>query len=114
MKKRYIPFIISAAFLIVLVIISIIFLYANKQEEFKISIDTNNKIVAKSNIKTPDKFTLKSINNEIFLYDNKNNVIKKIDINYNLLRDYDKKQFKNGIVVSSLEEVFQIIEDFSS
>ena len=59
-------------------------------------------------------YIVKTYQNNIFLFDNENNIVKKLDINYNDLREYDKKQFNSGIKLPDISSVYQLIEDFTN
>lgn len=122
MKKFYTLYIVLA--------LIICFFYAkgnllNKKDESGKKVD--NEIVnieekAESNIGVEviadeisdrELYTIKSENSDINVYNSDNEIIRQLNIDYDSLREYDKKQFDDGIVVESLEEVYHIAEDFS-
>ena len=118
MKKIYIPYIVFCILMLTLFVINL-----NKQEH-QIDIEVNPQVSKRQNINTgliidnddsKDKFyVIKAKDNNIFLLDNNENTLKKLDIDYLTLREYDKNQFLNGIKVTDMEEVYQLIEDFSN
>lgn len=124
MKKFYIPYIVVLT--IIAVIYSVTTFTNNKSREIQSSENIPEK---KSEIisKTPNNvnddykeieqakeyYTIKSENKSILVYNSENEVVKKLEIDYNSLRDYDKKQFDEGITVDTLEDVYHIAEDFS-
>ncbi len=59
------------------------------------------------------KYTVKSKENEIYVYNSQNKIVSKLDIDYNSLRKYDREQFDRGIVVENFEEIYHIVEDFT-
>ena len=70
------------------------------------------KVVA-DEINDVEMYTIRSENSDINVYNSDNEIIRQLNIDYDSLREYDKKQFDDGIVVESLEEVYHIAEDFS-
>ena len=70
------------------------------------------KVVA-DQISDVEMYTIRSENSNINVYNSDNEIINKLNIDYDSLREYDKRQFDDGIVVGSLEEVYLIAEDFS-
>ena len=70
------------------------------------------KVVA-DEISDVEMYTIRSENSDINVYNSDNEIIRQLNIDYDSLREYDKKQFDDGIVVGSLEEVNHIAEDFS-
>ncbi|MEE1042357.1 MAG: hypothetical protein UH854_00165, partial [Clostridia bacterium] len=59
-------------------------------------------------------YVVRSENNSVFLYDNNNLMLNKLNIDYSNLRKFDKEQFDKGIIVSEMSDVYQLIEDFSN
>ena len=120
MYKRHIPYIVSCIFIITLIIISIIVLLPKKESTKNISQTKNEHtksdeiISAKSEKNTEEKYTIKAENGVIYVFNSDKDIIKTLNINYNQLREYDKKEFDKGVTVTSLEEILRIIEDFSN
>lgn len=120
MKKFYIPYIVFSIILLTLFVINLN--SAPKEipiEEKNESIKAEEKTTEIKNVVEDTKtesshYTVKASENNIFLYDKNNNVIKKLDIDYANLREYDKNQFINGIRVMSMDDVYLLLEDFSN
>lgn len=101
MKKIYIPYIVFSIIILTLIVLSHV-----KSKE----IDTN-----KINVPEKSLYVIKaSSDNKVYLLNNKNHILKELNINFNSLRKYDKEQLKNGLLVSTKNELNQIIEDFSN
>lgn len=125
MKKFYIPYIVVLT--IIAVIYSVTTFTNNKPREIQSSENIPEKKSENIISKTPNNingdykemeppkeyYTIKSENKSILVYNSENEVVKKLEIDYNSLRDYDKKQFDEGITVDTLEDVYHIAEDFS-
>lgn len=60
-----------------------------------------------------NNYTVKSSGNDIYVYDSEGKALKKLEIKYDSLREYDKKMFQNGVVLENFEDVCQLAEDFS-
>ena len=118
MKKIYIPYIVFSLLLMSIFVVTLI----NDQKKIPHYDDIKNPNKEEVEIKpenttketVKDYYIVKKYQNNIFLYDNKNNILKKLDINYNDLREYDKKQFTAGIKLPDISSVNQLIEDFSN
>lgn len=120
MKKVYIPYIVFCMLLTTLFVVNI---FDNKKqttysEDEKI-METKKKVVndskSKAKLDSENEFyTVKAMENNIYLYDKNNNILDKLNINYNNLREYDKNQFELGIEISDMSGVYQLIEDFSN
>lgn len=110
MKKFYIPYIVFA------VIFIFLFLYNQQIPQNNIKKTETNNIIDKQTTHKhiSNYYTIKSENNSIFLFDNNNLILNKLDIDYKNLRKFDKDLFDKGIVVSEMSEVYQLIEDFSN
>lgn len=100
MKKIYIPYIVFSIIILTLIVLSHV-----KSKE----IDTN-----KINVPEKNLYVIKASDNKVYLLNNKNHILKELNINFNSLRKYDKEQLKNGLLVSTKNELNQIIEDFSN
>ena len=120
MKKFYIPYIVFCIILLSLFIININSAPKKNPIEYKKEYVKAEK--KSSEIKNDAKdikaessyYTVKASENDIFLYDKNNNVIEKLDIDYSNLRQYDKNQFIKGIRITSMDDVYILLEDFSN
>ena len=115
MKKSLIPYVVFIILIVILMVIA----------NYRIDVlqpNTTNYDVDKDESETqnllPEKkdfvYLVKENNNEIFLYDSNMYVIEKLDINFNGLREYDKKMFTLGIEFENIDDVYGLIEDFSN
>jgi hypothetical protein len=59
------------------------------------------------------EYVVKLYNGEIWVF-SENDAIKRLNIDYDSLRLYDKELFAKGINVSNLRELTELEEDFSS
>lgn len=120
MKKFYTLYIVLV---LVLCLSYGIFTGRNSEQESK-SVDENVFVEEKSmenidvkvvadQISDVEMYTIRSENSNINVYNSDNEIINQLNIDYDSLREYDKRQFDDGIVVGSLEEVYHIAEDFS-
>lgn len=120
MKKFYIPYIVFCIILLTLFVINLNSApRKNPAGEKKEYVKAEEKYTEIKNdskdIKTESNYyTVKANENNIFLYDKNNNIIEKLDIDYANLREYDKNQFINGIRVTSMNDVYLLLEDFSN
>ena len=120
MKKIHIPYIVFCVILLTLFMINISNSERNNYKNINSAPINNYKETEKDrNIfeKTNDEeiyYIVKASNNDIFLYDKNYNVIEKLNINYNSLREYDKNLFLNGIKVDDMQDVYHLIEDFTN
>ena len=116
MKKTHIPYIVFSLIIIVLFVFNVFLpikkdsISDEKADNSKQNIESKNN----ENDKKYKKYTVKADGEQILLYDNKLNVIRKLNIDFNNLRDYDKKMFIAGIYFDNIEDVYLLIEDFSS
>ena len=117
MKKSHIPYVVFG------LLFAILFIQNSfQQKNFKEkTIIENNKYYDKSQEEKSivennanNFYLIKENNEEIYLYDSKLCVIEKLNIDYKNLRQYDKNMFKNGMYFESLNEVYQLIEDFTN
>lgn len=122
MKKLYILSITAA----VLTLTAVIFSVKNPDQDAP---ENNNTATQEENYVTSEYkanakpqaeesnfkpyYTVKSTDGEIYVYNSDNEIVKKLDIDYNSLREYDKEQFQKGIVIEDIEDVYHIAEDFS-
>lgn len=119
MKKIYIPYIVFAMLTAILFILKL----SNAAEKTsqidvikpitEIKQQSNHTKTNKNDIENYH-YMIKAVDNEILLLDEKNNVINKLNIDYNSLRSYDRNLFLNGIKKNSINEVYQLVEDFSN
>ena len=120
MKKFYIPYIVFCIIVLTLFVINLN--KVPKQEVREVipqTTNNNKKIEISENKETKEKskesfLLIKASENSVYLYDENNNIIEKLNIDYKNLREYDKNQFLNGIKVKSMQEVYQLMEDFSN
>ena len=117
MKKTYIPYVVFVIFIVTLFIFNI---YRNniKHESSTLN-DYNYNENKTENPNTTEDFEnfyymVKEKNNEIFLFDNNMNILKKLNINFVGLREYDKKIFEQGISFDNIGDVYSLMEDFSN
>ena len=109
MKKFYIPYILFC-------IVSLILLLRNLTYEHK----TNDYVYLTKEIspykikKTYNIYTIKSLNEDIVVFDKNDELLFKLNIDYKTLRDYDRKKFDIGIKVYDINALSEIIEDFSN
>ncbi len=117
MKKSHIQYIVFSLIIIVLFVLNVL---QNKKSD---NISHTKLDKPKQSIKSEanekkqinsETYTIKADNEQIFLYDNEENVIQKLNIEFNNLREYDKKMFVEGIYFDNIEDVYLLIEDFSS
>ena len=119
MKKFYIPYIVFSIIFVTLFVIKI-----TTKDENNIKYIPPNPTTEKpeqqektiiEEIQDDDiYYIVRASENKIFLYDKKNNIIEKLNIDYNNLREYDKNLFLNGIKVTDMQDVYQLIEDFTN
>ena len=118
MRKIYIPYIVFCILLITLFVIMMF----NEQDQspyYSENTITENKVIKKTQENKIDEkereyYIVKANDESIYLYDNRNNILDKLNINYDNLREYDKKQFNVGIKLTDMLGVYQLIEDFSN
>ena len=120
MRKIYIPYIVFCILITTLFVINLFsgpnqptYNVQQKIVETKKEIVEDNQDENKTE-KERDFYTVKAMENNIYLYDKNNNILDKLNINYNNLREYDKKQFEIGIKITDMSGVYQLIEDFSN
>lgn len=120
MKKFYIPYIVFCIILLTLFAIKLSYEPDNNitntepapmvnDSEIKNTGNNEKKIENETNY-----YIVRASGNNIFLFDKNHTVIEKLDIDYNNLREYDKNMFLNGVQFNDMQEVYQLIEDFSS
>ena len=117
MKKSHIQYIVFSLIIMVLFVLNVL---QNKKKD-NISHTESGKPkqgieyeAKEKNQNHSETYTWKADNEQIFLYDNEENVIQKLNIEFNNLREYDKKMFVEGIYFDNIEDVYFLIEDFSS
>lgn len=117
MKKSYIQYVVFGILLVTLLVFNN---YSNNStrkniQENHTDFHNDKNIVTNFYENDMEKFYfVKENNNEIFLYDNNMNMIKKLDIDFSGLREYDKKIFVSGIRFNNMDDVYCLIEDFSN
>ena len=115
MKKSHIPYIVFVILILILLFISNYRTNILQQNTTNYEVD-KNEFKTKNELPEKDKlfYLVKEKNNEIFLYDGNMKVIEKLDINFNDLREYDKKMFVFGIKFENIDDVYSLLEDFSN
>jgi len=117
MKKSHLLYVVFGILILTLYIFNF---YSNSVMEKNIHQNNNNLHKTKSEIPdsykddTESFYLVKENNNEIFLHDKNMNIIRKLDIDFSGLRDYDKKIFVSGIRFENISDVYNLIEDFSN
>lgn len=117
MKKFYIPYIVFCILILTLFVTNLKNSPKKQVAEVKQSLIQNEEKrtdVTETEFIENKYFIVRANDNKIFLYDNNDNIIEKLNIDYLTLREYDKNQFLNGIKVNNMQEVYQLIEDFSN
>ena len=84
---------------------TLIFLKIQKNNNDKKYINNHNQI---------NSYVVKARKKEIFLYDNNNNIIKNLNIDYDSLREFDKEQLKKGLIIKNPDDLIEFIEDFTN
>lgn len=116
MRFFYIPYIVFCIILVTQFIINVSDKPEMSQtvtEEKKIDIYFKSNLPAVENIKK-DFFTLKAKDNKVYLYNQNDEIVQILNIDYSSLREYDKNQFNNGIKANNMQEVYSLIEDFTN
>lgn len=120
MKKFYVPYIVFV------IILGTLFIINLKNEPQKMINDAKDeslintpKLEIKKNpvnnkVENESFFIIKSSGDNVYLFDSDDNVVEKLSIDYDNLREYDKQLFLKGIKVDSIQEVYHLIEDFSN
>lgn len=118
MKKFYIPYIVFCLLILTLFVTNL------KNNEMENTIETkphivntnkkSNKIINNKKNTETKSYIVRADNDNVFLYDGEENIIRKLNIDYPSLREYDKNQFLNGIKFNDIQSVYQLIEDFSN
>lgn len=117
MKKRHILYVILSIFF-VLILSNFRIVDKETTNAPKTSPKDNTTSILSNKENTPateteKEYLIKLYNGNLNVYDRNNNVVETITIDFDSMRDYDKKQFTKGITVSNLEEIKHIAEDFS-
>lgn len=120
MKKFYIPYIVFCIILITLFIFKIS--TEDKKDEINAvpspltnyNENKEEKNILQENQDSDLFYVIRASENNIFLFDKNNKVIEKLNIDYMNLREYDKNLFLNGIKVDNMQDVYQLIEDFTN
>ena len=120
MKKRYIPYF---TFVVLLTVVFGLNIYMNKREnniENEITTESTAKSEKINEYETPISKTenktyylIKYNNGHLNVYNSDNTIIDTIYVDFDSMREYDRKQFIQGVSVSNIDEIKHITEDFS-
>ncbi len=117
MKKFYIPYIVFCIILLTLFVVNTADI-STKEQTYTIPDTENSNYQAEiEDIKEKNEdiyYTVKSSGNYLYLFDNNENLIKNLYIDVDNMREYDRDLFEKGIKIKTMDEVYQLIEDFSN
>ena len=114
MKKNHIPYIVFSLIMIALFVFNVFHPEKNENVSHKKTDKPKQSAEFEDNKKTPDTYVVKADGKQIFLYDNEQRIIQRLNIDFNNLREYDKNMLIEGIYFDNIEDVYLLIEDFSS
>lgn len=75
--------------------------------------DRTESAAVAQNTDSEAEYVVKLYNGDIWVF-SENDAIKRLDIDYESLRLYDKELFAKGVSVGNLRELTELEEDFSS
>ena len=118
MKKRYVIYTVLCLIIAYILIINIRIVNKNYIDTQSISFgDDTVKIINNEKnipiIEQDKNYVIKLYDGNLTVYDWENRIVETITVDVSSMREYDKNQFEKGIVVSNIEEIKHIAEDFS-